>query len=110
VQRANVPSDVYDEYMLWQVGRALPLAEGYATQLNTFHTITGLQNRVTVEVVGAESITVPAGNYATWQVQFTVGESKSTVWYTQDEQHILVKYVEGRNQGTFALTQYQSGK
>lgn len=110
VERVNIPSDAYDEYMLWQLGRALPLAEGYVTQLNTFHTITGLQNRVTVAVVGTETINVPAGNYATWQVEFTIDESKSTVWYSQDEQHILVKFVEGRNQGTFTLVEYQAGE
>lgn len=109
VERVNIPSDAYDEYMLWQLGRVLPLADGYATQLNTFHTITGLQNRVTVAVVGAETVTVPAGSFATWQVKFTTNASESTVWYAQTPPHTLVKFMEGRNQGTFVLTEHQPG-
>jgi Protein of unknown function (DUF3108) len=109
VERINVPSDAYDEYMLWQLGRVLPLAAGYATQINTFHTITGVQNRVTVTVMGAETVTVPAGSFATWQVEFTTNTGKSTVWYTQAAPYTVVKFVEGRNQGTFELTEYQPG-
>lgn len=110
VQNTSVPSDVYDEYMLWQLGRALPLAEGYATQLNTFHTVTGEQNRVTVQVLKAEEVTVPARTYTTWQVEFTLGTRKTTAWFTQDERHTLVKYVDGRNGATFELTDYQPGE
>lgn len=110
VQNTNVPSDVYDEYMLWQLGRALPLAAGYATQLNTFHTITGQQNRVTVQVLKQEEVTVPARSYATWQVEFNLGASKTVAWFTQDERHTLVKYIDGRNGATFELTDYQPGE
>src|SRR5690606_19291096 len=67
-QRVEVPSDVREMASLPMIARALPLARGYATQLNGFTPIVGLLDRVTLSVVGDEQVTVPAGTYDTWVV------------------------------------------
>jgi len=74
--------------------------------LNSFSPATGLLDRVTVQVVKAESVTVPAGIFATWQVELDTGNSKSQAWIGRDAPNPLVKYVDGGNGGTFELREY----
>jgi hypothetical protein len=108
MHRENIISDARDYRTLMQLSRALPLREGYATQVNSYLPVTNLQERFTIEVVGQERITVPAGDYETWQVKLASADSESVAWITVDAPHILVKFVEGRNGGTFALSAYQA--
>ncbi len=106
--RENVLSDVRDFRTLMQLARALPLRDGYATQVNTYLPITNAQERVILEVVGQERITVPAGEYQTWQIDLRTSDSTSQAWIAVDAPHTLVKFVEGRSGGTFALSEYRA--
>jgi hypothetical protein len=108
-QSTNITSDARDGSVLLPVVRALPLQAGYATRLNSFLPVVGLQETYIVQVIEAEQVTVPAGSFATWKVELTTNTNKTTAWFSQEAPFILVKYVDGRNQGTFELTSFESG-
>lgn len=109
-QRVNITSDARDGWVLLPVLRALPLAERYATRINSFVPILGRMDTFTVAVVGSEQVSVPAGTFATYKVELSARDHKTTAWFTQDAPHVLVKYVDGRNRGTFELTNFQPGE
>ncbi len=105
-QRVEVPSDVREMASLPMIVRALPLARGYATQINAFTPIVGLLDRATVSVVGDEEVTVPAGTYDTWVVTIDTGDAVSRLWIAKDAPFPLVKYIDGRNKATFELQEF----
>ncbi|MFM7172694.1 MAG: hypothetical protein ACKO4U_06625, partial [Caldilinea sp.] len=86
--------------------RALPLARGYATQLNSCLPVAGTLERVTVRVVGDESLPVAAVLYDTWVVLLDTGDTVSRLWVAQNAPYPLVKYIDGRNRATLELEQY----
>lgn len=108
-QRVNVPSDAREGNIVLMLVRALPLAPGYATRINAFLPVAGLLETFVVEVQGTEQITVPAGVYETYKVELSTKDYTTTAWYAQDNPHTLVKYIDGRNQGEFVLTDFQPG-
>lgn len=105
-QRAEVPSDVRDTTTLPMIVRALPLARGYATQLNAFLPVAAVLDRVTVSVVGDEEVTAPAGVYDAWVVTLDSGDATSRLWIAKAAPYPLVKYIDGRNKATFELERY----
>ena len=108
VQRVSVPSDARDMVTMPMILRGLPLARGYATQLNLFLPIAAQLERVTVRVTGEEEITVPAGAFKTWAVDVESRDAVSKLWFAQAAPHQLIKYQDGRNQAVFELTDYQA--
>jgi hypothetical protein len=106
VQRTQVPSDARETVTLPMIVRALPLAKNYATQLNAFLPVANLLDRVTVTVIGEETVQAPAGSYKTWVVELDTGGSKSKLWIAQEPPYPLIKFVDGRNKGTFELSEY----
>jgi hypothetical protein len=105
-QRVEAPSDVRETSTLPMIVRALPLTDGYATQLNAFLPVVGLLDRVTVSVVGDEAVTVPAGAYDAWVVTLDSGDATSRLWIAKAAPHPLIKYIDGRNKATFELESY----
>jgi hypothetical protein len=105
-QRVSVPSDIRDERTLLTVARSLPLAEGYATHINSFMPIVGIVERVTVEVHKREQVEVPAGTYDSWLVEFRTTDRTSQAWIAVDAPHPLVKFIDARSKGLFELTQF----
>ncbi len=105
-QRVEIPSDVREMASLPMIVRALPLANGYATQLNAFTPIIGLLDRVTIRVVGDEQVTVPAGAYDSWVVTADMGDAVTRFWIAKDAPYPLVKYMDGRNKATFELQEF----
>ena len=108
VQRVSVPSDARDMTTLPMILRGLPLARGYATQMNLFLPIAGQLERVTVRVTGEEEITVAAGTFKTLTVDVDSGGAVSKLWFAQAAPHQLIKYQDGRNKAVFELTDYQA--
>ncbi|MBW7884731.1 MAG: hypothetical protein H3C34_19245 [Caldilineaceae bacterium] len=108
-QRVEVPSDVRDTATLPMIIRALPLARGYATQINAFLPIAGLLDRVTVRVVSEEDVTVPAGTFKSWLVELDTGDAQSKAWVVKTTPFQLAKYYDGRNKATYELQQYTPG-
>ncbi len=109
-QHIAAPSDARVESTVLQLARALPLAANYATRLNSFSPATGGLDRVTVSTVKEEAMTVPAGTFNTWQVALDLGNSKTKAWIGRDAPHPLVKYIDGRNGGTFELSEFKAGE
>jgi hypothetical protein len=88
----------------------MPLAEDYAVRLNIFSPITGLLDRVTVEVVRREQVTTLAGDYETWFVRMETPDSETEAWVETQAPHAVVKFIDSRNGGTFELSEFQPGE
>ena len=108
-QRVNIPSDARDQRTLLMLVRVLPLAQGYVTRLNTFLPVMPLLDRVTVTVTGDERVNTPAGSYDAWRLELDTGDSTTQAWIGVEAPYPLIKYVDGRNGGTFELAEYWPG-
>lgn len=108
-ERVNAPSDVRDERTILPLLRTLPLRQGYATFINSFLPLTGLTERFAVRILGSEQVTVPAGVYDTWVVEVRAAERTTRAWIAKEAPYPLVKFVEGRSQATFELTNFEPG-
>lgn len=106
-QRVQVPSDIRDERTLLLIMRALPLAQGYATRINSFLPIAGRMERVALQVRRKESVTVPAGSFDTWVVELKANDRTTRAWVAQTAPFTVVKFVDGRSQATFELTGFE---
>jgi dipeptidyl aminopeptidase/acylaminoacyl peptidase len=65
----------------------LPLVEGYSTTFRTFDVRTQKEKLMQLKVVGAESVTVPAGSFESYKVELTPAEGgpgTTTVWIAKD--------------------------
>lgn len=109
-ERINVPSDVRDQRTLLALVRALPLAKGYATQLNSFLPVANLLERTTIQVTAQEQVQTPAGTYETWHVAINTPDSQSEAWIATGAPNILVKFMDGRTGGTYELREYEAGQ
>jgi len=107
VQREQVPSDARETVALPMLLRALPLAKGYVTQINTFLPVAAQLERITVRVSGEETVQVPAGSFATWTIELDAGDAQSKAWIAQEAPYLLIKYVDGRNKATLELSGMQ---
>jgi dipeptidyl aminopeptidase/acylaminoacyl peptidase len=66
---------------------ALPLAEGYTTTFRNFDVRKQKEKLLQLKVVGAESVTVPAGTFDTYKVELSSadgGTDKQTLWIAKD--------------------------
>lgn len=108
-QRVSIPSDARDQRSLVMLVRALPLAADYATRLNSFLPIVPVLDRVTLSVRGQEEVQVPAGTFEAWKVRLDTGDSETLLWVGVDAPHPVVKYVDGRNRGTYELLEFHPG-
>ena len=104
------PADGIDNDQSLQVQRALPLAAGYATRYTDVIPTTGLTAPVRISVTGAETITVPAGAFATWHTVLDYGSGKHDAWYGQQPPYPLVKYVNRASGAAFELRSITGGE
>jgi hypothetical protein len=109
-QRVSIPSDAREQATLVMITRALPLAEGYAARMNVFLPIVGILDRVTLSVVGSEKVTTPAGDFDTWHVQMKTNDSQTEAWISKQAPFPVVKFIDSRNGGTFALSDFKPGQ
>ena len=107
VQREQTPSDARETVALPMLLRSLPLANGYATQINTFLPVAAQLERITVRVAGEEAVTTPAGAFATWVVELDAGDAQSKAWIAREAPYLLIKYLDGRNKATLELNAMQ---
>ena len=103
------PADGIDNDQSLQVQRALPLAAGYATRYTDVIPTTGLTAPVRISVTGAETITVPAGDFPTWRTVLDYGSGKHDAWYGQQPPYPLVKYVNRASGAAFELRSITGG-
>lgn len=109
-ERINIPSDARDQRTLLALVRALPLAAGYATQVNSFLPVANLLERTTIAVIGQEQVQTPAGAYEAWQIELRTPDSESTAWVATGPPYLLVKFTDGRTGGTYELREVQAGE
>jgi hypothetical protein len=108
-ERVNAPSDVRDERTILSLLRTLPLRQEYATFINSFLPLTGFTERFAIRILGSEQVTVPAGVYDAWVVEVKTTDRTTRAWIAKEAPYPLVKFVEGRSQGTFELTNFEPG-
>ena len=108
-ERVQTPSDIRDERTLLLILRALPLAPGYATRINSFLPVVGQMERVSVQVRRTEAVSVPAGQFDTWVVELKSNERTTKAWVAQTAPFPVVKFIDGRSRATFEMTEYGSG-
>ena len=106
-QRVQAPSDIRDERTLLLIVRALPLAQGYATRINSFLPVAGQMERVALQVRRSERVTVPAGPFDTWVVELKSNDRTTRAWVAQAAPFPVVKFIDGRSQATFELTGFE---
>jgi dipeptidyl aminopeptidase/acylaminoacyl peptidase len=71
---------------------ALPLAEGYSTTFRNFDVQKQKVSLKQVRVVGAESITVPAGTFEAYKLEMTSAEGapgKTTLWVSKSDRTVV---------------------
>ena len=102
-------ADGIDNDASLQVQRALPLAAGYVTRYTDVIPTTGQTAAIQLSVTGAETVTVPAGAYATWRVEMSFGSGKHDAWYAQAAPYPLVKYVNRASGAAFELSSFGAG-
>jgi dienelactone hydrolase len=72
-----------------QILAALPLAEGYKATFRNFDLQKAKQQLVQIEVSGSEKVTVPAGQFDAWKVDYSA-DAKGRLWIDK-AQHRLLK-------------------
>jgi hypothetical protein len=116
LQRAGNPkpvkvalsTPVIDNEEFIYVMRLLPLKVGYKTNAQIFSTIANSTTPVSLEVIGKETVKVPAGKFDCFKVRLSVGQ---VFWYSADERRYLVKYDIGSLIGELvSITQQKPGK
>lgn len=108
-ERRHAPTDSRDERTLPTLVRALPLARGYATAVNTFNPVTARLERYLIFVEGSEQVSTPAGQFTAWKVSAGNGDLKSTFWIGTEAPHPLVKMIDARSGGVFELSAFEPG-
>lgn len=102
-------ADAVDNDVSLLLQRALPLAAGYATGYTDVIPTSGAAVPVKLTVTGAETVTVPAGVFPTWQVELSFGSGKHDAWYGQAAPHPLVKYRNRASGAVFELRSLSAG-
>jgi hypothetical protein len=76
-----------DSASQWSVIGCLPLAEGYVATFRNFSVQTQKVKLLEAKVVGAETVTVPAGKFETWKVEIPSedgGADRTTLWVAKE--------------------------
>ena len=89
----QVDHTVYDNEEAVHLMRRLPLQVGYKTTMPIFVTLSGAQLAVGLEVVGKESVDVPAGKFECFKVH--LGLVNQDFWLSDDTHRYLVKFEAG---------------
>ena len=88
-----IDSPVYDNEEAVYVMRRLPLQVGYKTTLPILTTLGGTTIQVGLEVVGRETVEVPAGNFNCVKVHLSL--VNQDFWFSDDAHRYVVKFEAG---------------
>jgi serine/threonine protein kinase len=89
VKKLDLDGPVFDNQEFTQLVRRLPLASGYKVTLPVLASISSAFVPIQIQVIGTETVTVPAGTFQCYKVALSVGQ---TFWYSTDAHRYLVKY------------------
>jgi hypothetical protein len=97
VKKLDLTGAVYDDDTTLYMVRRLPLATNYEARVMIAELNPSVGERApsrqAFRMTGVESVTVPAGTYECYKVEFG---PKTTVWYSTDLHRYLVKFADTR--------------
>lgn len=85
----TVPRGAVDDNLLQGLLHTLPLGEGRSFPISVFSSGQGTTTMMTVRVVGAESVTVPAGTFDTWKLDVTGGPVLVNFWVSKAQPRVV---------------------
>jgi len=97
----------FDNEEVVAVLRCLPLADGLKVQLDDIVTRTAAKRRVQATVTGKETVTVPAGTFECWVLEFTGLGQKA--WIAAAPPNQLVRYENTAAKVRSVLVEYTPG-
>ena len=89
----QIDSPIYDNEEAMYAMRRLPLQVGYKTTLPIIVTLSGASIQIGLEVVGKETVEVPAGKFDCVKVH--LGVINQDFWFSDDAHRYLVKFEAG---------------
>jgi tetratricopeptide (TPR) repeat protein len=99
VDRVEIDQPVYENDQFMWVARRLPLEVGYKTSLQLFPLVVKRVIYPRLEVTAKEKVTVPAGTFECYKVEFAVDAPpfppSQTYWFSADPNRYLVKFEAG---------------
>lgn len=97
VKKLDLAGAVYDDDTTFHLVRRLPLGTNYEASVMTADPNPYIEARApssqTFRVAGVENVTVPAGTYECYRVEFG---PKQTAWFSTDSHRYLVKFADTR--------------
>ncbi|MDZ4278191.1 MAG: DUF3108 domain-containing protein, partial [Dehalococcoidia bacterium] len=97
----------YDNESSLFLWRTIAFEEGYEASYHSVLANFRNTNVVTLNVVGKEQVTVPAGTFDTWRVEIQAGDVDQVAWFTDTPSHVLVQY--NNSLQIFKLTEAPEG-
>lgn len=106
--QVRLPSGPYfDNEQVVATLRAFPLAEGWKTTVAIIASRSVQKVQVEVKVSGTEEVSVPAGTYRCWVVEFP--QLRQKAWVAVEPPHQLVRYVNEAALTESVLVEYSEG-
>lgn len=93
----SVPEHAYDNDTSLFLWRTLPFAEGYESSYRTVITNRRNLQKVTLTVLGKETVKVPAGEFTAWKLEIRTSNARQTAWYADTPERPLVRYDNDHN-------------
>jgi hypothetical protein len=93
----SVPEHSYDNDSSLFLWRTLSFVTPYEASYNTIITNFRSRQKVNLEVIRKEAVTVPAGRFEAWRLEITTSNARQVAWITDDASHTLVRYDNDRN-------------
>jgi hypothetical protein len=90
-----VPAGAVDDNVLQSLLPTLPLAEGKSFTVDVFASGQGISKPVTIQVSGADTVTVPAGSFDAWRLLVTGGPVPVTFWVSKADPRVVKMAITG---------------
>jgi Protein of unknown function (DUF3108) len=93
----SVPEHSYDNDSSLFLWRTLSFVTPYEASYNTIITNHRSRQKVNLEVIRKETVTVPAGRFEAWRLEISTSNARQVAWITDDPSRTLVRYDNDRN-------------
>jgi hypothetical protein len=93
----SVPEHSYDNDSSLFLWRTLSFVTPYEASYNTIITNHRSRQKVNLEVIRKETVTVPAGRFEAWRLEISTSNARQVAWITDDPSRTLIRYDNDRN-------------
>jgi hypothetical protein len=93
----SVPEHSYDNDSSLFLWRTLSFVTPYEASYNTIITNFRSRQKVNLEVIRKETVTVAAGRFEAWRLEISTNNAHQVAWITDDASRTLVRYDNDRN-------------